>query len=113
MPNLDHIRWHLALALAGALLIERLHGPLLTGLLALIIVDRGATTTWRLVRQRRDRAQSKPTGGTLARSTGRPWLQTPGAAKPRLPRALTQALDADCPACRGFGCRSCAYTGLG
>lgn len=114
MPNLDHVRWHLALAFAGALMIERLHGPLLTGLLALVIVDRGATIFWRHVRQRRKQVHTSPNGETPVRRNAGTLLSTPlGRAHPRQPRALAQALDADCEACRGFGCRSCAYTGRG
>jgi len=102
MPRLSHLRWHLVLAIGGALVIEWLHWQIATGLIAMLAIDRVLTTIVQNVR--RDR-QEAGTGGDSTPAPSR-------AAMSRLPVALKRALDADCPSCRGFGCESCAYSGL-
>ncbi len=41
-----------------------------------------------------------------------PTLVPPVRVRLRPPIALIRLLDADCVSCRGYGCESCAYTGL-
>ncbi len=63
MPTTAHLRWQLALALAGALLVERLHGHFALALIRAIVVDRGVTLA----------AQSlRPRSGHSAASTDAP-----------------------------------------
>ena len=102
MPRLSHLRWHLVLAIGGALLIEWLHWHVATCLVAILAVDRVLTKVVQLVRHdgRRASPESRITTGPAERT------------RSRLPVALTRMLGADCPSCRGFGCESCAYSGL-
>jgi hypothetical protein len=115
MPNLEHIRWHLALALGGALLIERFHGSLAVGLIALVAIDRAASAAYGWVR--RPKLQQEQMHRATTTPKGRPsdhrarLLPRTGAGRHTI--TLTRALHADCESCRGFGCRTCAYTGLG
>ena len=112
MPTFDHLRWHLVLALGGALVIEWLHGPFATGLVALVVVDRVATAAVPFLRRRRDPAE--PAERAPVATAAVAWRDAADGGPParRRPIALARALDADCAACRGFGCRTCAYTGL-
>ena len=112
MPTFDHLRWHLVLALGGALVIEWLHGPFATGLVALIVVDRVATAAVPYLRRRRDPAE--PAERAPVATAAVAWRD----ADRRRPRGAAPADRAGAGArrrlraCRGFGCRMCAYTGL-
>ena len=103
MPRLSHLRWHLALAIGGALVIEWLHWQIATGLIAILAIDR---VVMMVVQRARHNPQQ---AGTDAGPTRAPS----GRTTARLPLALKRALGVDCPSCRGFGCVACAYSGLG
>jgi hypothetical protein len=105
MRKFDHLRWHLVLALSGALLIERLHWQIATGVIALIAVDRVVTWIVRLVSPARGSSSTN-----IVAVSERPL--EPLRPSRRLSVSLKRALQADCPSCRGLGCSTCLQTGL-
>ncbi len=107
MPTTDHLRWHLALAVGGALLVERLHGQFTAALILAIVADRVVTLAVNRLRTRLH--QPGPDDGSS------PTVRRVRDTRPAHARSVesTRWLGADCGTCRGFGCRTCAYTGLG
>lgn len=102
MQVLSHVRWHLLLVLAGALLVEWLHWEFVAFLVAMVLAERFAVILWR--RPQRMHSQSSQIvapKAPLTRQTQR-----------RLPIMLKRLLGVECPSCRGYGCETCAYTGL-
>ena len=106
MRAFDLLRLHLTLAVAGALLLEWLHRQLAAAVVALIAVDLVVATFGHP--RRRDGHRPPP---VQSAAVGTPSPPQNRRVLPR-PIALKRALGADCPSCRGFGCGSCAYTGL-
>lgn len=107
MPTTDHLRWHLALAVGGALLVERLHGQFAAALILAIVADRVVTLAVHRLRSRPTQPAADPGSSVVPGQTR--------DTRPARSRSveLTRWLGADCGTCRGFGCRTCAYTGLG
>ncbi len=105
MRTLSHVRWHLLLALAGALLVEWLHWEFVAFLVAMILAERCALVLWR--RSRAAQTSSLQSDRPVA-SRDHPTRQ----AQRRLSLALKRVLGVECPSCRGYGCETCAYTGL-
>ena len=112
MRAFDHLGCRLTLAPAGAVVADAPRWPLAAGvgvaIVALLLVLHAADRT---ARDRAPRGGEHPPRVTPARDAG----SSPAPAirvRRRLPGPLRRALDADCPACRGFGCGRCAFTGL-
>jgi len=106
MPTTEHLRWHLALALGGALLVERLHGQFALALILAVVADRVVTLAVLSLRPRAGRPSPPPDAPKRDQPEHRDrptrWRAT----------SLSRVIGADCGTCRGFGCRTCAYTGL-
>lgn len=98
----SHGRWYLLLALAGALLVERLPWEFVVFLVAMVLAERFT----RILRRRR-REWHTPRDRVVA-----PEAPLARRAKRRLPITLTRLLGVECSSCRGHGCETCAYTGL-
>ncbi len=95
MRTLHHLRWHLALA------------PI-----AFVGVDRVGPPIRLLVGRTLDRAESETEEGVSAADAEAASESEWPAGRRGLPLALKRALGIDCPTCRGFGCETCAHTGL-
>jgi hypothetical protein len=74
-------------------------------LVAMILAERCIIGLW----HRPHRTQTSSLQGDHAEASRDPLTRQ---AQRRLPLALKRALGVECPSCHGYGCETCAYTGL-
>src|SRR6266508_4482736 len=102
MEKLPHFRWHIALAVGAAVLVERLHWHAVTVLAVGVLAERAGVGVWRRRGPRRRNAPSESID-VPDRSPAPRSAPTPRARRIELARLL----DADCQSCHGHGCEVC------
>ncbi len=110
MHALDHIRWHLLLALLGALLMHWLPWQTAAIAVGVITLERGVQSGFVRARQRSITVANDHHSETPVEDAGK--TQAPGSITSRLPLDLVRLFGAECALCAGLGCRDCAHTGL-